>query len=380
MPVVTITESFLHRLTRSDGRIIRDRVLSGFCVRAGSRYRTFVIATSCNGQQVRVSLGRWPLMSVEEARDRATDVLRSCRAGVVPVVREVRQLPTLEEAIETYAVAKSIKPGSLKRYRSILRTHFADWWSRSVAALGEPLFAQRCHDFAQTKGAALVEVGRGLIGALLKYLNAVHGLTLENPFHRLADAGLLPDRAKPRARTLQESDLAGWRAAVDGTPQAQRDYLMLTLYTGLRRNEAKCMLPEHVDWEQMIVRIPDTKNGRPHTLPITSRMEGILRRRCEGVEAGRSIFAGVSAEHVSEMAVRQGAPRFMLHDLRKLVATTGERLQVGDAILRRILNHTAKRSDTLYRHYVSLSEDDIREPLERIQEALDGLMRPPADI
>jgi hypothetical protein len=100
-------------------------------------------------------------MSVEEARSRATDVLRSCRAGVVPVLREARKLPTLDEAIEAYAVAKSIKPGSLKRYRSILRTHFADWWSRSVVALGEPLFAQHRHNFAQTKGAALVEVGRG---------------------------------------------------------------------------------------------------------------------------------------------------------------------------------------------------------------------------
>ncbi|HDR9251446.1 hypothetical protein [Burkholderia vietnamiensis] len=99
--------------------------------------------------------------------------------------------------------------------------------AKSVATLAEPLFAQRCHDFAQTKGAALVEVGRGLVGALLKYLNAVHGLNLSNPFHRLADAGLLPDRAKPRARMLQESDLPGRRTAVDTLPQLQSDYLML---------------------------------------------------------------------------------------------------------------------------------------------------------
>jgi integrase len=343
-------------------------------VRAGSRNRTFLIATSCNGQQVRMSLGRWPLLSVEEARSRAADILRGCRAGVVPVVGQARQLPTLEGAIEAYATAKAIKPGSLKRYQSILRTHFGDWWLKSVATLAEPLFAQRCHDFAQSKGAALVEVGRGLIGALLKYLNAVHGLKVENPFHRLADAGLLPDRPKPRARKLQEADMPGWRAAVDALPHLQHDYLMTLVLTGLRRNEGTGITPEHVDWNRMVVVFPDTKNGRPHTLPITSRMEPILRRRCEGAEPSKSIFAGVSAEHVAEMAVRQGAPEFMLHDLRKLVATTGERLQIGDALLRRILNHVAKKSDTLYRHYVSLSEDDIREPLERIQAALDGLM------
>ncbi|HDR9251445.1 Arm DNA-binding domain-containing protein [Burkholderia vietnamiensis] len=94
MPVVTLTESLLHRLPYTDGRIFRDRILSGFCVRAGSRNRTFLIAASCNGQLVRMSLGRWPLLSVEEARSRAADILRACRAGIVPVVREVRELPT----------------------------------------------------------------------------------------------------------------------------------------------------------------------------------------------------------------------------------------------------------------------------------------------
>ncbi|MBP7484329.1 MAG: hypothetical protein KA781_03395 [Aquabacterium sp.] len=64
----------------------------------------------------------------------------------------------------------------------------------------------------------------------------------------------------------------------------------------------------------------------------------------------------------------------MLHDLRKLVAPTGERLAVGDAVLRRILNHTPPKSDVLHWHYVSLGLDDIREPLRSIQVALLGLM------
>ena len=74
------------------------------------------------------------------------------------------------------------------------------------------------------------------------------------------------------------------------------------------------------------------------------------------------------------MAERARAPGFMLHDLRKLLATTGEKLGFSDAILRRILNHVAKRSDTLYRHYVALSEADIAMPLAAIQARLDELM------
>jgi hypothetical protein len=39
-----ISESLLRRATASDGRILRDRVLSGFGVRLNARKRTFLIA------------------------------------------------------------------------------------------------------------------------------------------------------------------------------------------------------------------------------------------------------------------------------------------------------------------------------------------------
>lgn len=66
----------------------------------------------------------------------------------------------------------------------------------------------------------------------------------------------------------------------------------------------------------------------------------------------------------------------MLNDLRKLVASTGERLGLGDAVLRRILNHTPPKSDVLHRHYVSLGAEDIRDPLVVIQAELQQLGSP----
>ena len=88
-------------------------------------------------------------------------------------------------------------------------------------------FTERCHDFAQTKGSAVVELGRGVVGALVKYVNPVHGLALESPFVKLAAAGLLPERSKPRARVLQESELPAWKVAVDRLGERQRDFLKL---------------------------------------------------------------------------------------------------------------------------------------------------------
>ena len=101
----------------------------------------------------------------------------------------------------------------------------------------------------------------------------------------------------------------------------------------------------------------------------------ISLRTFEAPEATDQLFKGISKEHVHSMAIRRGAPRFMLHDLRKLVATTGEKLQISSAVLRRILNHTPPRSDVLHSHYVELGNADVKPALEAIQNELCRLMR-----
>ena len=67
-------------------------------------------------------------------------------------------------------------------------------------------------------------------------------------------------------------------------------------------------------------------------------MKAILARCSEALSPEDMMFMGVSADHLWAIAMRLGAPRFMLHDLRKMVATVGQKLREGDAVLRRILN------------------------------------------
>jgi hypothetical protein len=283
-------------------------------------------------------------------------------------------LPTLREAYSAYCKAKSIKASSQRRYDSFFRTHFDDWLDQPVSHLAHGAFRERCHDFSQEKGSALVELGRGVIGALIKYVNAVHCLELHSPFVKLAAAGLMPEHSQPRVRVLQVEDLPAWREAVGKLGEKQRDYLLLTLYTGLRRNECKELTRSQIDLAGGVLSIYMTKNGKPHSLPITPMMREILERRCLGLLPDAVLFKGVSAEHVHSMAMRLGSPKFMLHDLRKLVATVGEQLGLGDAVLRRILNHTAPKTDVLHRHYVGLNEGDVTEALVAIQVGLTGLM------
>ena len=53
----------------------------------------------------------------------------------------------------------------------------------------------------------------------------------------------------------------------------------------------------------------------------------------------------------------------------------GEKLGLGDAVLRWVLNHTAPKSDVLHRHDVGLDSGDVAGAMVLIQGALAGLMR-----
>ena len=82
MGIITLSEALLQKLPPKDGLIIRDRILRGFCLKVGKLSRTFLVATNCNGQQIRITLGQWP--SVEEARTLAApiaDIFIACVDG-----------------------------------------------------------------------------------------------------------------------------------------------------------------------------------------------------------------------------------------------------------------------------------------------------------
>ncbi len=148
--IVLISESLLLRSTATDGRILRDRVLSGFGVRLNARKRTFLVATSVRGKQFRMMLGYWPLMSVEKP---AVRLWRCCasvetvndRVGKVP-----QDLPTLREAYIGYCKIKGIKPSSQRRYESFYRTHFGDWLDQPVDHMGHGAFAEHCWNWSAT--------------------------------------------------------------------------------------------------------------------------------------------------------------------------------------------------------------------------------------
>jgi integrase len=160
-----------------------------------------------------------------------------------------------------------------------------------------------------------------------------------------------------------------------------RDYLLLLLFTGLRRNEAATLLWCDIDFESRVLRIRHeiAKNHKEHRLPLSSFLEEMLRQRFEAKGTSQYVFPGqggrhhiVDSGHVIEQVCLKTGIRFTLHDLRRTFLTTAEKLALPYIVLKKLANHSA-RSDTTF-GYIVVDVERLREPMEKISKHLFSLM------
>ena len=74
--------------TKSGQSFYRDTVLAGFGLRVGKTSKTFYVERKLHNKSKRISLGRFGLVSLEEARAKALSLLADMADGVDPTAQE----------------------------------------------------------------------------------------------------------------------------------------------------------------------------------------------------------------------------------------------------------------------------------------------------
>ncbi len=130
-----------------------------------------------------------------------------------------------------------------------------------------------------------------------------------------------------------------------------RDYLLLLLFTGLRRCEAATLQWSDVDFKGKVltIRAEIAKNNTEHRLPLSDFLLKLLQSRFEANGTSTYVFPGrggkhhlVDPGHVSEGVQKRCALKFMLHDLRRTFLTTAEKLEVPHYALKKLANHVSR--------------------------------------
>jgi integrase len=100
------------------------------------------------------------------------------------------------------------------------------------------------------------------------FVAATHDAFPPNPVVILSQArAWAPER---RRRTLISAhQLPAWWRAVMQEPRHARDFLLIALFTGMRRGEIATLRWDNVDVVGRTLILPKTKNGHPLILPMS---------------------------------------------------------------------------------------------------------------
>ncbi|MEO0463155.1 MAG: site-specific integrase [Pseudomonadota bacterium] len=138
-----------------------------------------------------------------------------------------------------------------------------------------------------------------------------------------------------------------WKAVLAEEPVA-RDFLLMALFTGMRKSEIARLRWEHVDLEGKTLVVPDTKSGDPLQLPLSEFLGGLLAERRESDPLGEWVFSGrgtgnhlVETKRMHHRVSEASGITLTFHDLRRTFITIAKSLDIPHYALKRLLNHRA---------------------------------------
>lgn len=384
---VRFTKAFLNALQPPPrGRHYwHDAASPGLLVQVTSKGAiTFGVQRRVNGRPVRVTLGRYPPMTIESARRLANERLARMAEGIDPNAekREAKaRAITLREVLADYLAAKTLKPKTKDLYRWLVESEagaFADWKARPLASITRDQVERRHRQLVE-RSPGIANLASTVLGALFnfaaaRYEHAGRPLIGDNPVKRLSSVGAWCDLPRRRGY-IPPAKLAAWWRATELLEPTPRDLLRMLLLTGLRKNEGAQLRWAHVDLVGGTLHVPETKNRRPLTLPLSDWLRAMLAERLRDAERTGSPYVFPSASKRGYFASALAAchkaadvaetPR-MAHDLRRTFVTVAESLDVPAYTLKALLNHHVAGDVT--QGYLQIGVERLRAPMQQISD------------
>lgn len=315
--------------------------------------KAYVIDYRAGGRQRRATIGRYPGMSLREARERAARELASIREGETDPLerrREIREAPTVDEGLDRFldefgperVRLGRLSPRTLQNYRNQVKLYVRP-------TLGKRRVADvRRRDVERAVGR-LPNATRNRVLALVSRLFNLFEVWEWRPQHTNPVRGVARAREEARDRVLDSAELAVLSVALERLGErfpASVAAIRVAALTGLRISEVCALRWQHVDFESGRVTLPETKTGRRvHHFPdaaldILRGMPRINRGvHVFTVDARGPLTYRTVRTRFAEAAELAGLRDVRLHDLRRTVMTNAAAAGVGTHVLRDLLGH-----------------------------------------
>jgi integrase len=351
-------------------------------------------------------------LGIMEAREAARAMREAVKAGADPIAEHRRSLAigkaakagegTLNALLDLYGARVGAKLRSWDHSRLRINRVFSAYLARPVATLSVVDLQITAESYRAAASAAFaVRTLRPVLRwASQRNLAPVALVSLRTPIS-----------PKPRRRVLGREELAALLPALRASIRPHAAAMRFMLLTLARREEVCRARWADVDLAARTWTIGTTKNGEPHTVPLSDQAAELLRKiHAAGIPQkpkGRRKRGGAPAEPLQPLPLELGDLIFRSargtalgdwdyatkalqdasktggwhrHDLRRTGATMlGEMGEIPD-IIEAALNHATIHSPLAATYNRSRYRPQVAAALQRLADALDGLERGSAVI
>jgi integrase len=322
------------------------------------RYRTPTV-------QRRMTLGRYPLIGLKEARIRARDVLLAVHDGADPAAEakamkvkraDLDDRDTVSKLVEQFRKRHltGLKSGG-DAYRFLERFVIPAWGDRDIQTITKRDVIELLDGIADS--------GRGVTAnRVLAHTRKFFNWAVSRDILSVAPTtGVKPPVAEQsRDRVLRDDEIRWLWSACDRAGEPWGPFARVLLLTGQRLTEVARMSDNEIIDGVWHLAKERTKNGRAHDVPLSHAAQKVLEAKMRVQNAAGHIFTTNGINHVQgyhkglkrlaeEMAAiateETGSaveiPHWTFHDLRRTAATGMARLGVPVRTTEAVLNHVS---------------------------------------
>lgn len=350
---------------------------SGLQLRVTSTGKTFFIQRRVDGKPERVTIGKFPDYSIENARKEAAKLTALIAQGINPNTdaRALKTETTLQELFDDFLQHRRNKRGAFlsektkRSYRYDFGLYLGKWSKRKLSQFKDTDFGKLHAEIGKEHPTTANRVV-AMASSLFSYANEKKLFKGANPAH-----GIKKYPETKRERFLQADELpAFFSALAEEENDTLRDYFLISLLTGARRSNVQEMQWSQINFDRAEWRIPTTKNGEPQTVTLSAEALEILRNR-KTDNAGPWVFPGTGATgHLVEpkkawrrVLDRAGIDDLRIHDLRRTLGSWQAKTGASLAIVGKSLNHKSPSTTAIY---ARLDLDPVRESVDRATGAM----------
>lgn len=377
-----------HLKPRDQQYEIFDPAMSGLAIRVSpGGAKAFVLLYRMGRRPRRYTIGRYPVLSLKGARQRANDALKIIALGKDPQTRKVteraRYQSTLFPTVAATFVEKYAKPNTKAWNETdrILRREFSSRWKNMrLQDISKHHVADVLDELVANSGPSAANHAFAAVRRLFNWCVERGELSIS------PSAGLKPPAPTfSRDRVLTSDEVARIWSAAGSMGYPFGPLIQLLLLTGQRRSEVSRLCWDQLDLDNGLWTQPSSSNKskRVHLVPLSNSALDVLRNTPRQHDQLVFPARGITNRAVSgfskwkrRLDKQSRIVGWTIHDIRRTVNTGLAALKVSPHVADHILNHKGSvRSSVsaIYDRHDYL--DEKRDALERWANHLDQLTR-----